>query len=246
MSYEKRWAAIPSRALTANGTQDGKVTLASTIEFRVKQQVILTANSLVSLELEVKRVDSDLVMYVGRRGEAITDRTDISAYLTSDGAAIFALEQPRPSIPDKDYNRAMFEEEPVNAQRSILVDDFGNKYNKDNPVPVDIKAVDVGPISIGTDGFDPTDPDSMLATGSEDGTKTGVKHAIKVNNDGTIRQVQLFKKPFDAITGVNPDPDAVTEVYQSRLGGDVGTVQETATITYRDATKKRILKVVVT
>lgn len=140
MAIEKKWEAIPARAFTANGggtpANKGLVTLASTIDFRVKQQIVITAIGLDSLELEVKRIESENTMYVGVPG-GIDLRADLTAFTVSAGSQIFALAQPRPSIPDKEYQRAMFEEEPVVAQRSILVDDFGDKYNKDNRFPVD-------------------------------------------------------------------------------------------------------------
>jgi hypothetical protein len=157
MALEKRWEAIPSRAFVADGginpANPGQITLATTIDFRVKQQVILTANSELSLELEVKEITSDTVMYVGAPG-SIANRTDLTGFTVAASAQIFALEQVRPQIPEKEYNRAMFEEEPINAQRSILVDDFGNKYNSENPLPVDAQVKPVAIFTIPYDSFD--------------------------------------------------------------------------------------------
>jgi hypothetical protein len=139
MAIEKSWEAIPSRVFTSDGgtapANAGLVTLATTIDFRVKQQVVVTANALLSLELEVKQVISDTQMYVGSPGN-IANRQDLTGYTVAANAAIFAVQQPRPSIPEKEYSRAEFEEEPVVAKRSFLVDDYGNPYNSENPFPV--------------------------------------------------------------------------------------------------------------
>lgn len=51
--------------------------------------------------------------------------------------------------------------------------------------------------------------------------------------------VQIFTTPFDSITATYPS--STQEVYKSRIGGIGGTVQETVTINYTDASKNLIL-----
>lgn len=53
--------------------------------------------------------------------------------------------------------------------------------------------------------------------------------------------IQLFTKPFDAITALYPSD--TQEIYESRVGGISGTVQETVTINYTDTTKSYITNV---
>jgi hypothetical protein len=53
--------------------------------------------------------------------------------------------------------------------------------------------------------------------------------------------IQLFTKPFDAITALYPAP--TQEIYESRVGGTMGAIQETVTINYTDATKSYITDV---
>lgn len=53
--------------------------------------------------------------------------------------------------------------------------------------------------------------------------------------------IQLFTLPFDAITATYPT--STQEIYQSRVGGVAGTVQQTLTINYTDATKSFITDV---
>lgn len=135
--YEKRLKAIPSRPFVANGTSDGIVTIANTIPFKVKQEVILTANTLQPLELEVKKVLDSTTLVVGPRSANINQTTDISSFTTILSAAIFANEQKRPAVPYEEHERANYEEEPVVADRVILVDELGEKYNQTNRLPVE-------------------------------------------------------------------------------------------------------------
>lgn len=54
-------------------------------------------------------------------------------------------------------------------------------------------------------------------------------------NTTPIKTIQLFTKPFDSITASYPT--TTQEVYQSRVGGVSGAIQETLTLNYTDATK---------
>lgn len=66
---------------------------------------------------------------------------------------------------------------------------------------------------------------------------------LLINSDGSInvKTIQIFTKTYDAITATYPS--ATQEVYQSRVGGIGGAVQETVTINYTDSTKNLILNV---
>jgi hypothetical protein len=64
---------------------------------------------------------------------------------------------------------------------------------------------------------------------------------VAVDADVTVDNLQLFTKPYDAITVTYPL--TTQEVYQSRVGGILGVVQETVTVNYTDATKNFILNV---
>ena len=74
---------------------------------------------------------------------------------------------------------------------------------------------------------------------------TNNNNELLINPDGSIdtRGQQLFTLPFDAITATYPS--GTQEVYQSRVGGTSGTVQQTLTINYVDSTKARLLNVAV-
>lgn len=183
--FEKRWAAVPPQLFTSNGTPGGVITVIDSSLFKVKQQVNIIANTLPNLNLEIKSVPNDVTIIVGPIGANIFTYSDVSAYTTALSGAISANEQKRSSVPVEEINRAVYEEEPTVALRNVLVDKHGKKIDSDNPLPT--TATISGDVTIGTDGFDAADPDSMLATGSEDGTKTGIKHALRVDSELDLR-----------------------------------------------------------
>lgn len=191
MSFEKRWASIAPRLFTADGTDGGKITLADTIFFKVKQKVAIQASGEQNLELEVKAVLSDTVLIVGPINGNIQSKTNISAYTTAKGSFIYAQEQLRSEIPEVEHKRATFEEEPTNARRSVLVDPYGNFYTPENPLPVQLDlVVDTVQVNVELDAFEEESPDSVLVVGSEDGSVDGVKHVFNVNPDGTLNTVR--------------------------------------------------------
>ena len=145
---EKRLVAVAPQLLTANGGSDGLITVADTSFFKVKQEVIVSANTLPNLDqIEVKRIVSATAMYVGPKGGNIDSRVNVSSYTTALSAKIFANEQKRPSIPFEEYTRAVYDEEPIVADRVVAVDKYGQYYTIDNPLPVELSD---GSISIGT------------------------------------------------------------------------------------------------
>lgn len=64
---------------------------------------------------------------------------------------------------------------------------------------------------------------------------------LAINDNGSLKTVQLLTLPFDAITATYPSP--TQEIYQSRVGGISGTVQQTITINYTDSTKEFFLNI---
>ena len=208
--FEKRLPLVSVQAFTANGDTLGRVTTTQAQNFKVKRQVILSSNTVSQQRLEVKRVESATVLYVGPISTPITTRSDISAYLVVDSASIQAPEQPRPSIPEQEIERLTYEEEPVIARRVVLVDELGNKINDANPLPV-TAAVDVA-----LEAFNAT-PDNVLIVGSEDGTKTGVKHVVKVASDGSVQA-----RNFSSLV---PEPKTKIEIIARNANGDISVAR---------------------
>ena len=146
MAIEKKWTLVPPQTITSNGTSDGHITIADTTLFKVKQQILIGSNTVQAFALEVKRINTLTDMELGPKGN-IDDRANLTNILTSDSPFIKADIQPRPTISWEDIRRAIFEEEPTVALRTLLVDKLGNKYGLDNPLPVQLSD---GSISIGT------------------------------------------------------------------------------------------------
>lgn len=136
MFIEKKRIGISPRALTANGDKNGIVTVTDTTGFFVKQIVYLVSNSQQPREFEIKRFISKTKFKVGPVGQTIQTYSDITDFTVIDSATISAPEQNRPGITDKDHERAVYQEEPVVAKRVISVDQYGDFYTEDNPLPV--------------------------------------------------------------------------------------------------------------
>ncbi len=205
MAIEKKWEQIPPVAFSSNGTSDGIIALLTTRGFRTKQKVNLKSNTQDTILLEVKRVISKTQLLVGPLNQNLETVTDISAFLTADNATIDAPEQPRPSIPLQEHERAVFEEEPVVAKRTVLVDQFGRMFDVDNPVPVQLTD---GSINIGTvnaeievqlshkDNYpDPGDVNDSVRIG--DGTDE-----LQINPDGSIN-TGTYDRIFGLLVNAN-------------------------------------------
>lgn len=139
---EKRLRRVEPVLFTADGTIDGIATVATTCDFKVKQQVILSATGESAVVLEVKRVISATELRLGPLKTPIQIYQDISAFTLAKASAIEAKEQVRPLIPEQEIERLTYEEEPTIARRSVLVDKLGEKISDDNPLPVDIQGAD--------------------------------------------------------------------------------------------------------
>jgi hypothetical protein len=66
-------------------------------------------------------------------------------------------------------------------------------------------------------------------------TVLGVKSTSGSGSSGSAIEDISFQLPYNAVTGTFPNQ--TTEIYKSYLGGLSGTLQETITVIYTDATK---------
>jgi hypothetical protein len=232
---EKRFYAVPPQLFTANGTNEGVVTIAggAATLFKVGMKVYINATGLPTLYLQIKEIDSETNIQVGPipgtlktpgANTGITARSNISAYTVALGANISADEQKRPAIDYAEIMRAVYDEEPTVALRTVLVDELGDRYNPANPLPVAFDGtVEIGDVSIVEGG-----------------------NTMIVNPDGSInvneKSVGLFTLPYDSINATTPS--ATVENYQSYLGGLSGTPVQLVVVTYTDSTKKVLASVV--
>lgn len=147
MALERKWLAIAPRAFTANGTTTGIVTVDSTSGFRIKQTVYLQGTTLPQKEYQVKYVISKTQLVVGPNDNTIgrNKGSNISSFTVSLNAEIGANIQDKNNIPDKDHYSAVYESDPVVADRVILVDEFGDIFGEGNPLPIEFD----GTISVG-------------------------------------------------------------------------------------------------
>ena len=236
MFVEKKRLGVSPRLLTANGDKNGLVSVSDARGFFVGQKVVIKSDTQQPRILKVKRFISPTSFKVGPVDGAINAFSDLSDFLVADNSQISAEEQDRPGITDKDYNRAVYAEEPIVAKRSILVDEFGNYYNQENPLP--INAEFEGSLTVNTDGFDLSDPDSIQITGSEDGTKTGVKRGARVDSDLDLR-VGISDGNNKASVNTNRELSVIDSEARTRLDSIIS--QLAATLDTSDGTTHTIL-----
>lgn len=149
MAFEKRWPTVSPNPLVIDGTAEGLLGVADSRPFYVKQLVVLSSSTQPAIEFQVNRIVGNLIT-VGPKGSNIHSTSDISGYLVSDGASISVpREQPRPAISPDDVIRAIFEEEPTVALRSMLVDEYGDSLGQDSDNPIHVQLSD-GSVNIGT------------------------------------------------------------------------------------------------
>ncbi len=144
---EKKWDAVPNQSILANGGTEGQIIVPDSTLFRVKQKVFLKSDAQQSRNLVINGISKTGVLRLGKLGGAITESEDLSDFLTADNAIIWAERQDRSTITPNDYERAVYDEEPVMAKRVTQVDPMGNKYSVTNPMPVRLSD---GDINIGT------------------------------------------------------------------------------------------------
>lgn len=137
---EKKIYKVDPVPFTADGNTNtiGEFQVADSSLFRVGQIVILLSDTQQPLTVKINRMPPDgSTIMVGPLKQHISKRQDISAYLVADNATIQANEQERPTVPEQEIERHTYEEEPVVARRTILVDKQGCRIDGDNPLPVD-------------------------------------------------------------------------------------------------------------
>lgn len=139
---EKRFYAIPEQALTADGTTDGTITVASTYCWKVGQTLICQSSAVEPRQLKIKAILSDTIIKVGDLNTPIFKFVDVSELLVADGATISLADDNngnrRPVIDLNEIRRQVYEEEPTVALRVHQVDWLGRSFSRENPVPVQV------------------------------------------------------------------------------------------------------------
>jgi len=209
---ERNWSAVPIANITVDGDANGYISVADTFGFYVKQQVSLKTTSIELSAYEVKEVLSKTVLRLGPVKKKIDESSNLSAFTVAAGAQILAFRQQMPLIDQKDLTNALYAREPIVANRVINVDKYGNFYDENNlinvniasgaatggltndelrasPVPVSVEGATfeiTGGLRVALDGFSAT-PDSVLLVGSDDGTSSGAKRGVIVTAANAVK-----------------------------------------------------------
>lgn len=162
MAIEQKWPAVPPQLFTVDGGAQGQITVADVRGFKVKQAVQIKATGQPDLRVQVKRVTRKTGKIIvgpfpdtNTQGKAgLRTTTDLSAYTLAAGAIIFAEEQDKIKIKPDDQDIATYEQEPTVARRVVQVDQFGDFYDQDNPIPIIFDGtISIGQVEvIGTNG----------------------------------------------------------------------------------------------
>lgn len=162
MALERRWTAILPRPLTANGSALGVIEVADTAGFRTKMKVGLKSNTQPARQFQVQEVLSTTKLIVGAPGPKVgrDAYADVSMYTVADGATISAAEQDKNNVPEKDHYSAVYEGDPVIADRVLNVDQYGRPYTENNPLPVIDLAEITGALEPHIENIEVTDADT--------------------------------------------------------------------------------------
>lgn len=246
IGIEKKWPARAPEVFTANGGEFGLVTVDDARGFKVKQTVVIIATGQPTLNVQIKRFVSPTQFLVGplnpTAGKALSARTNLLLYTVAAGAFIYAEEQDKALLKPDDIIQSVYEQEPADAIRSFMVNAFGQGI--DTVIGVDGKVrlatdteVTVEAVDVAMDAFTKIPPDNAIAVGTEDGTKGGVKHALKIDANGNANVINmggLVPKVFDDIVltyGTVAGQQVVT-VARYYVGGSGGTLVATLTLSY--------------
>lgn len=245
MSTERKWEAVPPQNIQSNGESSGLLTIPDTSAFKVKQKVKLKSTTKNTVEFEVKRVVSPTQLYLGLVGRPIFEYSDLTQFTTADSAVIYADEQDRsPIIPDA-FNRAKYEEEPVMAERVVLVDKNGRKYDLNNPLPTN--ATFTGSLTVNLSGAGPTG-DTVGVVG-ENGNRLVINPdgSMTVNDPALVTILTSIFNVLDSGTlNVNDSNTQSALVTVIGLLNDIYTFQSTNTQSVSDSNTHSKLDAVIT
>src|ERR1035437_2719953 len=226
--FEKSWRPVPPRPFTADGSAFGLIQVADTKGFKVKAHLVLSASTLPNLTVQCKRVLSKTQMIVGPLGKSINDKIDISAYTVALGAFVYQDGQPRVTISPQDIIQAVYEQEPGCSIRTNLVDEYGNEYDLDNPLPISFG----GSISIGDVKI--TDTEGDVLNVNADGS-INVKLEAGSINIGEVEVIgtngNIIEPNIDGSINVNVNPSTSPNNTVKNVFGTAAAVVSGATTT---------------
>ena len=130
---EKMWPFLLIGPIIVN--INGVITCSSTKGLRLKQIVTFDKAGVGPKDFEIKRVISDTEFLVG---DPSLRMGAISQPVEYNGGLAAINEQERNTIGEGYVIRNVYESDPILALRTIMVDEFGNHFNTQNPLPVQL------------------------------------------------------------------------------------------------------------
>jgi len=112
---ERTWPSVILSPISVNGHV---ISVTSTVGLKVKMTVTLSKPGLTKQQFEIKRVFDSKTLMVGPIGKNIKKVSEAEAF---DGGTLYAQEQSRNKLGDSPILRAVYEEEPTIAIRTIDV-----------------------------------------------------------------------------------------------------------------------------
>lgn len=193
MARERKWKKVPPQPIIANGTSSGQIQVDDTTLFKVKQVVLIKSNTIQGSQYKIQRINDINNMELAElSAKNIDDRADLSSVHTSDNPTIQTDWQDRPTISWEDIRRAVYEEEPTVALRTIWVDQLGVPFNKNNPIPI----VFDGTISVGKVQVEGTNGNTIEPNAD------GSINAVIVSGEGSKPTVAIFNQVASIPTSV--------------------------------------------
>ena len=149
MATERNYNAVPPILLTSNGSTDGILQVTDTAGFYVQMQATLANNLNNKLTVYIKRVVDSTTLWVGATKGGMDHNVDVSAFTTATSSTISAQEQNKQTVPMEAKLLATYENDPIDAWRTIPVDSYGNKYTTSNTFPINIVPSTKIPFTLG-------------------------------------------------------------------------------------------------
>ena len=149
---ERKWDAVPPVAFTAPGTAQGQIMVTDTAGFRIKMTVGIVTNVPNQIvPAQVKRILSSTVMILGQVDGKVFQWAplDLSAFGPGNAAMVGAEQQNKSEVPPDPHYLAVYEGDPVCADRTIPVDPYGQHYTPANTFPVNIVPTTQIPFTLG-------------------------------------------------------------------------------------------------
>ena len=187
MNTERKWVAIGPTSVTADGQENGILTVEDTACYKVKMKVTLQSDSFQQRRYEIKQVISRTQMRLGEVGSKHNSRADLTDWVLVDNPILKAPEQDRPDIPPADYESAVYSEEPTMAKRIIPVNKYGQENSPENPLYAQLAD---GDINIGTVN---AELEVQLSSKDDDPDAGDIADSVRVGDQNDYARITTSK-----------------------------------------------------